>query len=404
MKKLTIRDLDLAHKHVFMRVDFNVPLSDDGREITDDTRIRETLPTLEYALRHKAKLILASHLGRPKGKPNPKYSLRPLVDRLRILLDHHLGEQVNVAFSPDCVGELATELSRQLESGQVLLLENLRFHPEEEANDPKFAAQLASLCDIYVNDAFGSAHRAHASTEGITRFVKKSVAGLLMEKELTWMSKALEEPAKPFAAILGGAKVSDKIEVIDNLLTKVDAILIGGGMAYTFLKARGQDIGKSLLEADKIDVAKEALAKAEARGVRFLLPVDHVLADKFAADAKTQIFEGDEPFPADWMGLDIGPKTVGLFAKEIADASTIVWNGPMGVFEMPAFAVGTTKIAKAVAANQDAVSIVGGGDSVSAVKKAGVDEKITHISTGGGASLEFLEGKQLPGVEALMDK
>jgi phosphoglycerate kinase len=404
MKKLTIRDLDLAHKHVFMRVDFNVPLSDDGREITDDTRIQETLPTLEYALRHKAKLILASHLGRPKGKPNPKYSLRPLVDRLRMLLDHHLGEQVNVAFSPDCVGELATELSRQLESGQVLLLENLRFHAEEEANDPKFAAQLASLCDIYVDDAFGSAHRAHASTEGITHFVKKSAAGLLMEKELTWMSKALDEPAKPFVAILGGAKVSDKIEVIDNLFSKVDAILIGGGMAYTFLKAKGQDTGKSLLEVDKIDVAKEALAKAEAKGVRFLLPVDHVLGDKFAADAKTQLFEGDGPFPADWMGLDIGPKTIALFSKEIADASTIVWNGPMGVFEMPAFAVGTTKIAKAVAANQDAVSIVGGGDSVSAVKKAGVGEKITHISTGGGASLEFLEGKTLPGVEALTDK
>ena len=404
MKKLTIRDLDLMHKHVFMRVDFNVPLSDDGREITDDTRIRETLPTLEYALRHKAKLILASHLGRPKGKVNPKYSMRPIVDRLRMLLDHHLGEQVNVAFSPDCVGELATELSRQLESGQVLLLENLRFHAEEEANDPKFAAELASLCEIYIDDAFGSAHRAHASTEGITHFVKKSAAGLLMERELTYLSKALDEPAKPFVAILGGAKVSDKIEVIDNLLSMVDSILIGGGMAYTFLKAKGQDVGKSLLEADKIDVAKEALAKAEEKGVRFLLPVDHVLADKFAADAKTQIFEGDGPFPEGWMGLDIGPKTVALFAKEIEDASTIVWNGPMGVFEMPAFAAGTRKIAKAVAANVDAVSIVGGGDSVSAVKQAGVEEKITHISTGGGASLEFLEGKKLPGVEALTDK
>jgi phosphoglycerate kinase len=404
MNKLTIRDLDLAHKHVLMRVDFNVPLSDDGHEITDDTRIRETLPTLEYALRHKAKLILASHLGRPKGKPAPKYSLRPLVDRLRMLLDHHLGEQVNVAFSPDCVGELATELSRQLESGQVLLLENLRFHSEEEANDPKFAAELASLCEIYINDAFGSAHRAHASTEGITHFVKKSAAGLLMEKELNYMGKALDEPAKPFVAILGGAKVSDKIEVIDHLLSKVDSILIGGGMAYTFLKAKGQDVGKSLLEADKIDVAKAALVKAEEKGVRFLLPIDHVLADKFAPDAKTQIFEGDGPFPAGWMGLDIGPKTVALFAKEIADASTIVWNGPMGVFEMPAFAAGTKKIAKAVAANQDAVSIVGGGDSVSAVKQAGVAEKITHISTGGGASLEFLEGKKLPGVEALTDK
>ena len=404
MTKLSIRDLDLAHKHVFMRVDFNVPLSDDGTEIMDDTRIRETLPTLEYALRHKAKLILASHLGRPKGKPSPKYSMRPLVDRLRMLLDHHLGEQVNVAFSPNCVGELATELSRQLESGQVLLLENLRFHAGEEANDPIFAAQLASLCEIYINDAFGSAHRAHASTEGITHFVKKSAAGLLMEKELKYLGKALEEPAKPFVAILGGAKVSDKIEVIDHLLSKVDALLIGGGMAYTFLKARGQDTGKSLIEADKIEVAKSALAKAEEKVVRFLLPVDHVLAEKFAADAKTQIFEGDGPFPAEWMGLDIGPKTVELFSKEIADASTIVWNGPMGVFEMPAFAVGSNKIARAVAANQDAVSIVGGGDSVSAVKKAGVAEKITHISTGGGASLEFLEGKKLPGVEALTNK
>ena len=404
MAKLSIRDLDLAHKHVLMRVDFNVPLSEEGNEITDDTRIRETLTTLEYALRHKAKLILASHLGRPKGRVTPKYSLRPVVDRLRMLLDHHLGEQVNVAFAPDCVGELASELARQLESGQVLLLENLRFHAEEEANDPKFAEKLASLCEIYVDDAFGSAHRAHASTEGITHFVKQSAAGLLLEKELNYLGKALYEPAKPFVAILGGAKVSDKIEVIENLLSKVDAILIGGGMAYTFLKAKGQDVGKSLLEADKIDVAKEAMAKAEAKGVRFLLPVDHVLADKFAANAKTQVFEGDGPFPAEWMALDIGPKTVELFKTEIADASTIVWNGPMGVFELAPFAAGTTKIAKAVAANLDAISIVGGGDSVAAVRQAGVDEQITHISTGGGASLEFLEGKKLPGVEALTNK
>lgn len=404
MSKLSIRDLDLQHKHVFMRVDFNVPLTDDGREITDDTRIRETLPTIEYALRHKAKLILASHLGRPKGKPNPKYSFRPVVDRLRVLLDHHLGESVNVAFSPDCVGDIATELSRQLESGQVLLLENLRFHAAEEANEPHFAKQLASLCEIYVNDAFGSAHRAHASTEGITHFVKQSAAGLLMEKELNYMGKALTEPAKPFVAILGGAKVSDKIEVIDNLLGKVDALLIGGGMAYTFLKAKGQDVGKSLLEADKIEIAKEALKKAEEKGVRFLLPVDHVLADKFAPDAKTQVFAGDGPFPAEWMALDIGPKTIQLFSDEIAEARTIVWNGPMGVFEMPAFAAGTTKIAKAVAENNEAISIIGGGDSVAAVKQAGVADQITHISTGGGASLEFLEGKKLPGVEALTNK
>ncbi|MGB9030932.1 MAG: phosphoglycerate kinase [Acidobacteriaceae bacterium] len=404
MTKLSIRDLDLAHKHVFMRVDFNVPLTEDGSEITDDTRIKETLPTIEYAVRHKAKLILASHLGRPKGKVNLKYSLRPVVDRLRTLLDHRLGEKTNVAFAPDCVGDIAKELARQLESGQVLLLENLRFHPEEEANDPEFSKKLASLCELYVNDAFGSAHRAHASTEGITHFVKQSAAGLLMEKELTYLGKALEDPAKPFVAILGGAKVSDKIEVIDNLLGKVDALLIGGGMAYTFLKAKGQEVGKSLLEADKIEVAKEALAKAKARGVRFLLPVDHILADKFAADAQTKLFEGDGPFPADWMALDIGPRTVTLFEKEVAGAATIVWNGPMGVFEMPAFAKGTTAIAKAVAANKSAVSIIGGGDSVAAVKQAGVADQIKHISTGGGASLEFLEGKKLPGVEALTEK
>jgi phosphoglycerate kinase len=404
MAKLSIRDLNLEHKHVFMRVDFNVPLTDDGSEITDDTRIKETLPTIEYALRHKAKLILASHLGRPKGKVNLKYSLRPVVDRLRTLLDQRLGVKTNVAFAPDCVGDIPKEMARQQESGQVLVLENLRFHAEEEKNDPEFSKQLASLCDVYVNDAFGSAHRAHASTEGITHFVKQSAAGLLMEKELNYLGKALESPTRPFVAILGGAKVSDKIEVIDNLLSKVDALLIGGGMAYTFLKAKGQEVGKSLVEADKIDVAKEALAKAKAKGVRVLLPVDHVLADKSAADAQTKIFEGDGPFPADWMALDIGPKTVALFEKEIGDAATIVWNGPMGVFEMPAFAVGTTKIAKAVAANKSAISIVGGGDSVAAVKQAGVVDQIKHISTGGGASLEFLEGKKLPGVEALTDK
>jgi phosphoglycerate kinase len=404
MTKLSIRDLDLAHKHVFMRVDFNVPLTEDGSEITDDTRIKETLPTIEYAVRHKAKLILASHLGRPKGKVNLKYSLRPVVDRLRTLLDQRLGGKTNVAFAPDCVGDIAKELARQLESGQVLLLENLRFHAEEEKNDPAFAKQLASLCELYVDDAFGSAHRAHASTEGITHFVKQSAAGLLMEKELTYLGKALGDPAKPFVAILGGAKVSDKIEVIDNLLSKVDALLIGGGMAYTFLKAKGQEVGKSLLEADKIEVAKEALAKAKARGVCFLLPVDHILADKFAADAQTKIFQGDGPFPADWMALDIGPKTVALFEKEVAGAATIVWNGPMGVFEMPAFAKGTTAIAQAVAENKSAISIIGGGDSVAAVKQAGVADQIKHISTGGGASLEFLEGKKLPGVEALTEK
>jgi phosphoglycerate kinase len=397
----SIRDLDLKHKHVFIRVDFNVPLSEDGYEILDDTRIRETLPTIEYALRQHAKVILASHLGRPKGKPDPKFSLRPVVDRLRVLLDQRLGDQVNVAFAPDCVGEIATELARKLEDGKVLLLENLRYHKEEEANDPAFAKKLASLCEIYVNDAFGSAHRAHASTEGITHFVKEKAAGLLMEKELQYMGKALETPNRPFIAIIGGAKVSDKIQVIDNLLNKVDALLIGGGMAYTFLKAKGQEVGKSLVEIDKLDTASAALKKAEEKGVRFMLPVDHILADKFAANAKTQHFEGDGPFPAEWMALDIGPATIELFSTEISLASTIIWNGPMGVFEMPAFAVGTNAIAEAVADNADATTIVGGGDSVSAVKQAGVTDRITHISTGGGASLEFLEGKKLPGVEAL---
>lgn len=404
MPKLSIRDLSLDNQHVFIRVDFNVPLSEDGSQIMDDTRIRETLPTLEYALRHHAKVILASHLGRPKGKPNPTMSLRPLVDRLRLLLDYQLGESVNVGFSPDCVGETAREMARQLESGQVLLLENLRFHAEEEKNDPAFAQRLAKLCNLYVDDAFGSAHRAHASTEGITHYVKQSAAGLLMEKELTYLGKALREPDKPFVAILGGAKVSDKIEVIQNLLGKVDALLIGGGMAYTFLKAKGQDVGKSLLEPDKLDVAREAMETAAKRGVRFLLPVDHLLADKFAPDAKTQKFSGDGNFPDGWMALDIGPKTVALFVDEISKARTIVWNGPMGVFEMPVFAHGTMQIAQAVADNNLATSIVGGGDSVSAVQAAGVASKITHISTGGGASLEFLEGKRLPGVEALTEK
>ena len=402
MSKLSIRDLDLAHKRVLIRVDFNVPLKDGV--ITDDTRIRETIPTLEYALRHKAKVILASHLGRPKGKPVASMSLRPVVDRLRELLDHVLDSSENVGFSPDCVGEIASEMALQLQSGQTLLLENLRFHAEEEANDPAFAQQLASLCDIYVNDAFGSAHRAHASTEGITHFVKQSAAGLLMNKELEYLGKAVTDPIKPFVAIIGGAKVSDKIMVIDNLLNKADAIIIGGGMAYTLLNAQGQSTGKSLVETDKLDIAKAALAKAEKNGVRFLLPIDHVLADKFAPDANTTLFDGTGAFPADLMALDIGPKSIALFSKEIAEANTIIWNGPMGVFEMPAFAKGTNAIAHAVADNHNAITIVGGGDSVAAVQQSGVASKITHISTGGGASLEFLEGKTLPGVAALTEK
>ncbi len=402
MPKLSIRDLDLPGKRVFLRVDFNVPLSKAGT-ITDDTRIRETLPTIEYALRRKAKVILAAHLGRPKGKRVESMSLRPVVDRLRSLLDHVL-EGENVAFAPDCVGPVALELANNLEPGQTLLLENLRFHAEEEANDPGFSEQLAALCDVYVNDAFGAAHRAHASTEGITHFVAQSAAGLLMEKELNYLGKVVTEPNRPFVAIIGGAKVSDKIEVINSLLDKVDSLLIGGAMAYTFLNAKGQTTGKSLVEMDKLDVARAAMAKAEERGVNFLLPVDHCLASKFGADAKTQLFSGDGPFPAEWMALDVGPETIKLFSAEVADAATVIWNGPMGVAELAPFAKGTNAVAKAIAKNEDCVSIVGGGDSVAALHNSGVASKITHISTGGGASLELLEGKVLPGVAALTEK
>jgi len=405
MPKLSIRDIDLTNKRVFIRVDFNVPLTEDGKEITDDTRIVATLPTIEYALRHKAKVILASHLGRPKGKPNPKYSLRPVVDRLRELLDAKEHDySINVAFAPDCVGEIANELARQLESGQVLLLENLRYHAEEEANDPGFSKALALLADVYVNDAFGSAHRAHASTEGITHFLKPAVAGLLMEKEITYLGKALEAPEKPFVAIIGGSKISGKIDVIDNLLDKVDTLVIVGGMAYTFQRALGVTTGKSLVEEDKIDMAKAALEKAKAKGVNLLLPVDNILADNFAADAKTQPWDTSKNFPPDWQGLDIGPKSIKAIEEVVSTARTVVWNGPAGVFEFPRFAVGTNAIAKAVAANKAATSIIGGGDSVSAINQAGVADQITHISTGGGASLEFLEGKILPGVAALTDK
>jgi phosphoglycerate kinase len=403
MAKLSIQDLKLDGHRVFVRVDFNVPLDDDGR-ITDDTRIRETLPTIEYALHKGARLILASHLGRPKGKFNAKMSLKPAAERLRMLLDQKMGRACNVGFAPDCIGLAAEEMSKKLEKSQTLLLENLRFHAQEEANDENFARQLAALADVYVNDAFGSAHRAHASTAGITKFVEKSAAGLLMQKELEYLGKAVTNPEKPFVAIIGGAKVSDKIDVIRNLLNKVDALLIGGAMAYTFLKAQGNEVGKSLVEEDKMGLAKELLAQAHSKKVRMLLPVDHVIAEKIDAAAPTRVVYVADGIPAGWMGLDIGPETVAAFSKEIGAARTIVWNGPMGVFEVAPFARGTMQIARAIATNRGATSIVGGGDSVAAVHQAGVADKITHISTGGGASLEFLEGKKLPGVEALTDK
>jgi len=398
MNKLTIRDLELRGQRVFIRVDFNVPLKDGV--VTDDTRIRETLPTLKLAMEKGGRLVLASHLGRPKGGPDAKYSLKPAAKKLEELLGKTVG------FAVDCVGPEAEAKSKALKDGDVLVLENVRFHPQEEKNDEAFSKQLAVLCDgVFVCDAFGSAHRAHASVVGITKFVKQAGAGLLMEKEIAYIGKAVSNPTRPFVAILGGAKVSDKIEVVENLMKIADAMLIGGGMAYTFLKAQGFGIGKSLVEEDKIELAKKILAESKQRNFKFLLPVDNVIAPEFKADAPAKTVASNA-MPADRMGLDIGPKTVGAYQAEIAKAKTIVWNGPMGVFEMPAFAKGTLEIAKAVAAATDAgaTSIIGGGDSVAAVHQSGLAKHISHISTGGGASLEYLGGRKLPGVEALTNK
>ncbi len=396
MKKLSIRDLDLRGRRVFIRVDFNVPL--EGSKVADDTRIRETLPTLRLAIERGARLVLASHLGRPKEKPDPKYSLVPVASCLKELL----GKPVE--FAADCVGPTAVSKSEALHDGQVLLLENVRFHPEEEANDPGFSKQLAGLCDeIFVCDAFGSAHRAHASVVGITKFVGQAAAGLLMEKELAYLGKAVSNPERPFVAVLGGAKVSDKIEVVQNLMKLADAMLIGGAMAYTFLKSQGLKVGRSLVEDDKLDLARRLLDEARERKFRLLLPVDHVVAAS-PDSAETRISDIANT-PDGWMGLDIGPKTAELFRQEVAKGRTIVWNGPLGMFEKPAFAEGTLAMARAVAAATKAgvTSVVGGGDSVSAVEQSGVAQQISHISTGGGASLEFLAGEKLPGVEALTD-
>ncbi|HXH48183.1 MAG TPA: phosphoglycerate kinase [Terriglobia bacterium] len=395
MAKLSIRDLDLKGKVVFMRVDFNVPLDDQG-EITDDTRIRASLPSIQLAVDRGAKLVLASHLGRPKGKVNSKMSLQPAAERLATLLNKP------VSFATDCVGAEADKNVAELKEGGVLLLENLRFHKEEEANDSDFAKHLAGEAEVYINDAFGSAHRAHASTEGITHHIQVKAAGLLMEKELEYLGKALGNPLHPYVAIVGGAKVSDKIKFLQNLMGFADTILIGGAMAYTFLKAQGVEVGLSRVEADKLDLAKELLEQAKQKKVNFRLPQDHVVAEKLDASARAETVDSAS-IPADRMGLDIGPKTRAAYAGAIKQARMIIWNGPMGVFEIDQFAQGTMEVARAVAGS-GAVSVVGGGDSVAAVHKAGIEDKITHISTGGGASLEFLSGLKLPGVEALPEK
>jgi len=389
-----VRDLDVAGKRVLVRVDFNVPVDKTG-QVSDDTRIRAALPTINYLLEQKAKVILISHLGRPKGKIDDKYKMDPVAKRLSELLGFP------VIKVDDCIGELPQAAISKMRGGDVVILENVRFHPEEEKNNQEFARKLSELADIYVNDAFGTAHRAHASTEGVAKFLP-AVAGFLMESELTMLGKLLAEPERPFVAVMGGAKVSDKIAVIANLFNKVDSLIIGGGMANTFLNALGCSTGKSLLETDKVEMARNLIEEAKSKGISFLLPVDVVVAPEASPDAERKTVPVDR-IPDDWMALDIGPESAGCFAEALKKAKTVVWNGPMGVFEIEPFARGTEAVARTLA-EIEATTVIGGGDSVAAVKKAGVAEKITHISTGGGASLEFLEGKQLPGVIALLDK
>ena len=397
MNKLSIDKVDLKNKRVLVRVDFNVPL-DEKLNVTNDIRIVESLPTIKKIISSGGKAILMSHLGRPKGERKPEFSLKPAAERLGKLL----GKEVKLA--PDCIGAETEKLVIEMKPGDVVLLENLRFHKQEEKNDPDFAKQLANLGDVYVNDAFGSAHRAHASTEGVTKFIKTCAAGYLMQKELDYLGSALANPKRPYCAILGGAKISGKIDVINNLLDKVDTLIVGGGMAFTFFKAQGKEIGKSLLEVEKLDLAKELLEKVKSSKLKFLLPVDVVVADEFKNDSPATVVDVDK-IPADKMGLDIGPKSIKLFSDELLKSKTIVWNGPMGVFEMPNFAKGTFAVAEALAkaTENGAITVIGGGDSAAAIADAGLEKKVSHVSTGGGASLEFLEGKVLPGVEALTD-
>ena len=397
MNKLSIDKVDLKNKRVLVRVDFNVPL-DEKLNVTNDIRIVESLPTIKKIIDSGGKAILMSHLGRPKGERKPEFSLEPVAERLEKLL----GKEVKLA--PDCIGAETERMVNEMKPGDVVLLENLRFHKQEEKNDPDFAKQLADLGDVYINDAFGSAHRAHASTEGVTKYIKTCAAGYLMQKELDYLGSALANPKRPYCAVLGGAKISGKIDVINNLLDKVDTLIVGGGMAFTFFKAQGTEIGKSLLEEEKLDLAKELLEKVKSSKLKFLLPLDVVVADEFKNDSPAIIVDVDK-IPADKMGLDIGPKTIKLFSDELMKSKTIVWNGPMGVFEMDNFAKGTFAIAEALAkaTENGAITVIGGGDSAAAISKVGLEKKVSHVSTGGGASLEFLEGKVLPGVAALTD-